>query len=485
MKKKLKYILLLLLLFCVRLNAQTETTIDTATIEEQLPDIETIADSTVPEALIRERLAKLQNIFPMGYNKVTHQFIDFFTYRKPSFTKMMLERAQLYFPIYEQLLAKYGLPPELKYLSLIESGLNPRVLSYAGAGGLWQFMPRTGAEFGLKQDAYFDERFDPVKSTEASCRYMKQLYRIFGDWEMVLASYNTGPGNVKRAMRRSGGYNFWSIYDALPKQTRHYVPQYVAMIYMMHYANDHGIFAEKPTYPALLDTVQVSGYFNLFTFASMSGVSLGEIYEHNPQIISTSLPSYVQNYVLKIPSHYSQHIHDNHVAIWDSCSKLPFNPAILLANADSADSTGIATKITKIGGIVAASDETDDPETIIARRPKKLFHVVRRNETLTAIANRYGVNQYDLKKWNKLRTTKLLRGARLIVIKEVGKKVIGKHVLIAKNNKLKVKIKYHKVQSGDTLFEISQRYGLDVSRIKKLNRIRGNTVKKGQRLIVG
>ncbi len=482
MKKKSIYIWLILL-FCLRLNAQTETSADTAAIEEQLPNIETVADSTVPEALIRERLAKLQNIIPMGYNKVTHQFIDFFTYRKPSFTKTMLERAQLYFPIYEQLLAKYGLPPELKYLSLIESGLNPRVLSYAGAGGLWQFMPRTGAEFGLRQDAYFDERFDPIKSTEASCRYMKQLYRIFGDWEMVLASYNTGPGNVKRAMRVSGGYNFWSIYDALPKQTRHYVPQYVAMIYMMHYANDHGIFAEKPTYPIPLDTIQVSGYFNLFTFANMSGISLGEIYEHNPQIINTSLPSDIRNYAIKIPSHYSEYIHKNHVAIWDSASKLPFNPVLLLT--DSTDSTGVASKITKIGGIVAASDEADDPETIIARKPKKLFHVVRKNETLTAIANRYGVNQYDLKKWNKLRTNKLLRGTKLIVIKEIGKKIITKPVLIAKNKKQKVKIKYHKVQSGDTLFGISQRYGLDVLSIKKLNRIKGNTVKKGQRLIVG
>ena len=174
-----------------------EVETDTNVVEEQI-QVEAMADSTVSEALVRERLAKLENIIPLRYHKVTHQFVEYFIYRKPSFVKRMLEQMHLYFPLYEQMLEKHGMPRELKFLSLIESGLNPRIISYAGAGGLWQFMPATGREYGMKQNDYIDERFDPVKSTEAACVYLKRLHRAFGDWEMALAAYNVGPGNVKR-----------------------------------------------------------------------------------------------------------------------------------------------------------------------------------------------------------------------------------------------------------------------------------------------
>jgi len=478
MEKLKNYLIFILCLLVLNteLKAQVETFEDSTFLENDLMAVESIPDSTVPGALIEERLNKIQNIIPLTYHKITNQFVDFFTYRKPYFTKKMLEKKDIYFPIYERLLKQYGLPEELKYLSLIESGLDPKAISYAGAGGLWQFMPRTGKEFGLNQNDYIDERFNPEKATEASCKYMKQLYRIFGDWEMVLAAYNTGPGNVKRAMRRSGSNTFWGIFNFLPKQTRHYVPQYVAITYMMHFHADHGIFPENPEYPTLTDTIQVSGYFNLTTFSKLSGISMPEIYQFNPHLINTELPPNTRDFAIKIPSHYFDFLNINRASIIDSASKLPYDPSLVLAQTgDTTANTGML-----VGGIVAVSEDGDDPEVIVSRKPKKIIHKVRKNETIYSVSAKYGVNIYDLKKWNRIKGNKLLKGANLVVYKEtVGKKRAEK-VIVAK--KIKIKLKYHRVQRGDTLFTISQRYGLDVARLKKMNKIRGNTVRAGQKL---
>jgi membrane-bound lytic murein transglycosylase D len=457
-----------------------EAKTDTSSLEEMV-QIEIMGDSTVPEALIRERLAKLENEIPLRYHKVTHQFVEYFIYRKPSFVKRMLEQMNLFFPLYEQMLEKYDMPKELKFLSLIESGLNPRIISYAGAGGLWQFMPATGREYGMKQDDYIDERFDPAKSTDAACRYLKRLHKAFGDWEMALAAYNVGPGNVKRAMRRSGASSFWGIYNFLPKQTRHYVPQFVAMMYMMHYHADHGIFAETPDYPTLSDTVQISGYFNLHTFAKLSNITFDELYKLNPQLINTELPSYVKDYVLRIPSHDFEYLTENRLAIWDSAAKSPFLANVVLtANEKGADS---AVAIRKVGGLVAAGDEDDDPETIISRKTQKIYHTVRKGETLGKIANRYGIETYDLKRWNQMRSNTVVRGKKLVIYKESNKSVLAN--LIASKAKGKIKMRYHRVQPGDTLSTIAERYGTNVSRLKKINRLKGNTVRKGQKLLVG
>ena len=458
-----------------------EVETDTGSVEE-LVQVEIMADSTVPEALVRERLAKLESEVPLRYHKVTHQFVEYFIYKKPSFVKRMLEQMNLFFPLYEQMLEKYDMPRELKFLSLIESGLNPRIISYAGAGGLWQFMPATGREYGMKQDDYIDERFDPVKSTDAACRYLKRLHKAFGDWEMALAAYNVGPGNVKRAMRRSGSSTFWGIYNFLPKQTRHYVPQFVAMTYMMHYHADHGIFAETPDYPTLSDTVQISGYFNLHTFAKLSNISFEELYKLNPQLVNTELPSYVKDYVLRVPSHDFEYLKENRLAIWDSAAKSPFQTRTLLASNED-DNSDSAVAVKKVGALVAAGEENDDPETIITRQTKKMYHTVRKGETLGRIASRYGVDTYDLKRWNRMHSNTVMRGKKLIIYKESNKAVLAN--LAPAKATGKIKMRYHRVQSGDTLSTIAERYGINVSRLKKINRLKGNTVRKGQKLIVG
>lgn len=450
-----------------------EVSIEANTLEEELLQVEAFADSIVPERVVKERLAKLQNEIPLRYHKVTHQFVEYFIYKKPDFVKRMLEQKDLFFPLYEQTLEKHGMPSELKFLSLIESGLNPRIISYAGAGGLWQFMPATGREYGMHQDDYIDERFDPVKSTDAACRYLKRLYNAFGDWEMALAAYNVGPGNVKRAMRRSGSSNFWGIYNFLPKQTRHYVPQFVAIMYMMHYHADHGIFPDVPEFPSVSDTVHVSGYFNLLTFAKLGGISMEELYKLNPKLINTELPTRTKDCVVRLPLHCFEFLAENRQMIWDSASKSPFTATTALASAN---------------GELSDNESEDEEETDVdaeVNKIKKVYHTVRSGETLGKIANRYRVSAVELKKWNKLRSNSIQRGKRLVVYKESATmERLAAAPSKAKAN-AKIKIRYHRVQSGDTLSTIAERYGIDVSRLKKINRLRGNMVRKGQKLLVG
>ncbi len=487
---------------------------------------------TVPDSLLRERLAKLQKNIPLNYHKSVQAYVDYFALRKPSRTKLMMERMPLFFPLFERMLAQYGLPDELKFLSIVESALNPRAISHAGAGGLWQIMPGTGRDLKLYQDNYVDERMDPVKATEAACKYLRDLYNIFGDWELALAGYNCGPGAVKRAMRRSGGNSFYTIYDALPKETRGYVPQFVAFTYMMNHGNDHGIFAENYEFPIPHDTIQVSGYFNLETFAKHSTMPLVDLQKMNPAITTTILPEYTNRYPLRVPRQQYAYFASRRRAILDSASQLPGTMAhTLLAQAEDVrygtDSMGAwaglgknplaqlsldepATKTSALpkGGITPAKlaaqlavaepadQPTDEIEQVVARKPRRQTYSVKRGDNLGEIANRYNVEAYDLKKWNHLRTSNLKRGQRLVILTEAAEtrterladqgtaKARKKAEVIAKTKRFKPR--YHRVQDGDTLWNIAQRYdGLTIDRLKRMNNIRGSALRPGQKLIVG
>ncbi|AQG82204.1 lytic transglycosylase [Spirosoma montaniterrae] len=476
---------------------------------------------TVPDSLLRERLAKLQKTIPLNYHKAVQAYVDYFTFRKASSTKLMLERMPLFFPLYEKMLAQHGMPDELKFLSIVESALNPRAISRAGAGGLWQFMPGTGRDFRLYQDDYIDERMDPVKATDAACRYLRDLYTIFGDWELAMAAYNCGPGAVKRAMRRSGGDTFYTIYDALPKETRGYVPQFVAFTYLMHYANDHGIFGENFDAPIPHDTIQITGYFNLESFAKHSTMPLAHLQKMNPAITTTILPEYTNRYPLRVPREQYAYFASRRRAIMDSASRIPVAMAhMLMAHAEpvngAPDSAGGWSVMNENPLAKASADELvspallreqlaqaepadtpeDDLETVVVRKPRKQTYVVRRGDNLGDIADRFNVELYDLKRWNHLRSSKLMRGQKLVILKEVAEtrteqlaeqgtpKARKKAESTAKTKRYKPR--YHRVQQGDTLWNIAQRYdGLTIDRLKRMNNIRGNSLRPGQKLIVG
>lgn len=471
---------------------------------------------TISEATLRERLPRLQRQIPLPYNKVVHNFIDYFTFRKPSYTRMVMERMPFYFPMYEKTLAKYNMPDELKYLSIVESALNPRAVSRVGAGGLWQFMPYTGKDFKLFIDEYTDDRMDPQKATDAACRYLKELYGTFGDWEMALAAYNCGPGAVRRAMRRTGGTTFWSCYEGLPKETRSYVPQFIAIAYLMNYGPDHGIVAEHPDYPMAVDTVQVNSYLDLKTFASLSQVPIADLRKLNPAISTDRLPDYTRDFTLRLPSERIHHFQTNRRMIMDSASKLP----VMMANMLLAHNEG--TKLDSVNdpthwrvasrladavpvAVLAENDpvlagkalpEPDDLETVVMRKPKKQSHTVRRGETLSEIAERYHVDTYDLKQWNHMHTKTVKVGQKLIILREAGEthtermakqgseKAHRKAESTARHERERPR--YHRVQNGDTLWNIAERYGLlSIDKLKKINHIKGNSVRPGMRLQVG
>lgn len=434
---------------------------------------------TVPDSLLRERLAKLQKAIPLNYHKAVQAYVDYYTFRNPARTKLAMERIPLFFPLYERMLAEYGLPDELKFLSIVESDLTPRAISHAGAGGLWQIMPGTGRDLQLYQDDYIDERMDPVKATEAACKYLRDLYAIFGDWELALAGYNCGPGAVKRAMRRSGGDSFYTIYEALPKETRGYVPQFVAFTYLMHYGNDHGIFAENYEYPIPHDTIQVSGYFNLEAFAKHSTMPLADLQKMNPAITTTVLPEYTKRYPLRVPRQQYAYFARHRQTVMDSAGSRPGTMAhTLLAHAEDvrygADSVGVWVAL---GGNPLARmvlDEIPAEETVATSE--------KAGEKLTKPAPSLAVAERADEPEDDVETTAARPSRRQTYVVKPGDQ---KKVEVATQTK-RFKPRYHRVQDGDTLWNIAQRYsGLTIDQLKKMNHIRGNALRPGQKLIVG
>jgi membrane-bound lytic murein transglycosylase D len=439
----------------------------------------------ISEELIADRLSCLQNEINLEYNRTTQSFIEFFVVRRRELVQRILSRTNTYFPIFEEYLKKHHMPPELKYLSVVESALNPRAISPAKAGGLWQFMPGTGRDFRLYQDNYVDERFDPYKSTEAACKYLKQLYNLFGDWELALASYNCGPGNVRRAIRKSGNRTgFWEIYNHLPRETRSYVPQFVALTYVLNYAEDYQLMADSLQKIIPFDTIQVSQHINLEALARQIDTPLEELRHLNPHLKKNVVPQYLKNYPVRIPSDRYGMFNANRLAILDSVSKSEHPEANFLLAEHGYDI-----------------------------RTSKLSHKVRRGESLARIADRYNVDQAKIKKWNRLRSNKLSSGRRLTIWVEKRVPVFHKqapmmvsesgdsrrmnlapvdnlstasgNTAVPVEEPIKVEQKmYHTVRRGESLNLIADKYHVSIEQLKEWNQMKGNTAQLGRKLTI-
>lgn len=460
------------------------------------------------EQTIQNRMRGLQNIMPLTYNSTVRQFIDFFMIRRPSFTRTMLEKKDYYFPTFEKYLAKYDMPDELKYLALIESGLNPKAVSRASAVGLWQFMSFTGREQGLYIDEYIDERMHVEKSTDAACRYLRTLYRMFDNWDLALAAYNSGPGTIRRALRRSGRTDYWDIHSFIPKDTRTYVPQFIAINYMMNYGPSHGITPVNVQYPIDSRPFVVNGFIDLKKFAELSLIDYAVIQQLNPHIKKDILPSYTRNFELNIPSYQIDYVYANSYTILEEASKQAYQTQPTLADngvilnsptsapiLNSITPTNVITDIEPSSNTVVYNNNTSTFEEERPVRPTttvkkvKKFHKVRRGENLNTIANRYDVSVSELRKWNHLRSSKILVGQKIAYYTTVktsnsyssNSVATNKSVNARNTSKVKKPI-YYTVKPGDTLWSISQRNGTTVSDIKRLNKIHGNTVKVGQKL---
>ncbi len=343
------------------------------------------------------RLNRLPNVIEMPYNEVVRKFIDQYCTRLRNSVSYILAANNFYAPIFEEALESYQLPLELKYLPVIESALSPSATSRAGAAGLWQFMISTGKLYGLDVNSLIDERRDPVKSSYAAAHYLQDLYRIFGDWTLVIAAYNCGPANVNKAIRRAGGSkDYWQIYPYLPQETRGYVPAFIAANYVMNYYCEHNICPMTTTLPPGTDTIIVNRDVHFDQIVAVCNVKEGEVKALNPQYRTGFIPGSKKSCILRLPTHgISAFIAAGDSVYTYMSDELFTNRSEVTVNQPAKISRGKRSR----GG----------------RSGKGRTHTIRRGETLSTIARRYGTTVSKLKRLNGIRGTGIQAGKKLKV----------------------------------------------------------------------
>lgn len=341
--------------------------------------------SNVPDKVFLERLAKMNSFITLPYNETVRNYMILYAEKMPTKMGKMLALSNYYFPIFEQTLDKYDMPDELKYMAVIESALNPVAVSRAGAKGMWQFMYTTAKNYGLEINSFVDERLDPFKAADAAARYMNDAYRIFGDWNLAISSYNCGAGNVNKAIRRCGGSkDFWSVYEFLPRETRGYVPAFVGAMYAFTYYKEHGIVPEQIQMPAHLDTFQIHRMLHFQQIQDLTGITVEELRNLNPQYTHDIIPGNEREYILRLPFKYSGKFIEVEDSVYAHRAKELFNPATLQHIASSGDGNRITYR-------------------------------VKSGDYLGRIASRYHVSVAQLKKWNHLRSNNLRIGQVLVI----------------------------------------------------------------------
>lgn len=406
---------------------------------------------------LKARLAKLnaKTPFNVEYNTSLESVIKSFLKNRRKSIEKLMGLSHYYFPMFERELDNYNIPLEMKYLAIVESALKPRARSRVGATGLWQFMFATGKQYGLDVSSYVDERSDPIKATEAASKYLSKLYEIFGDWDLALAAYNSGPGNVSKAIRRSGGYeNYWNIRHNLPRETAGYVPAFLATMYVFEFAKEHGFKPVKPEFQYLeTDTIRVKQTITLDQVSEATGVAIETLQFLNPSYKLDIIP-YIKNknYTLRLPRAYVGKFVTNEKAIYASAK--------------------------------AELETREKPLPQFFESESKTTYRVKSGDYLGKIARKYGVRVSQLKTWNGLRSNNLKIGQRLSIYPRNPSTVkpASKSETITK---VSSNAKTYTVKSGDSLWSISQKFpGVSIQNIKDWNDISGTNLKPGMRLIV-
>lgn len=428
--------------------------------------------------LLKERLKEMdaRSPFNIEYNPGLENLIkSFLKNRKKSFERQMA-LSEYYFPVFEEALARKNVPLEIKYLAIVESALNPKAVSRVGATGLWQFMLQTGKEYNLNVDSYVDERSDILKSSEAAAQYMVNMHRIFGDWELVLASYNSGAGNVAKAIRRSGGkQNFWNIKNYLPRETQAYVPAFLATMYIYEYHKEHGIVPNRAIVKHFeTDTIMIKKQMSFKQISDLVDIPVSQLQLLNPSYKMNVVPVYSNKpHFLRLPKDKVGIFTSNEDKIYayvqyeSEKRERPFEPTRWASSKRDTTAKSVAS--------------TD-------YKSKTKIHTVKRGESLGAISNKYGVSVAELKSWNNLRGNNIGYGKKLkIVTSEKIKSPTEVKPLVDKEDNTAIASsdskpevtetpEFYTVQKGDNLNSIAKRFGVTVAELKELNNMEDSNV---------
>ena len=402
--------------------------------------------SNIPDEVYIDRLKKMNSFIPVQFNKAVKNAIIRYTERMPMATSRIIGLSTYYMPLFEEIFDEYGLPQELKAMAVIESALNPRAVSRARAKGMWQFMYNTAKMYGLEMTSYVDERLDPLTSCRAAARLLKDSYMIFGDWSLAIASYNCGAGNVSKAIRRSGGKtDFWEIYNYLPRETRGYIPAFIAALYTLNYYPEHGIVPTQVSLPAHVDTFHVDKNLHFGQISECIGIPMETLRDLNPQYLHDIIPGTDHPYILNLPHQFTASYVDVQDSIYRYKDSVFFNPVAV-------------QKIKETGG----SGE------------QRVIHKVKSGETLSSIASKHRTTVANIKRWNNLKSNTIHVGQRLYIYGPAGKSSSSSSdgsskTTTQKSSSSSSTASYYTVKSGDTLGGIAKKTGVSLNTLYKLN----------------
>lgn len=436
-----------------------------------------------PDSVYVDRLSRIPSLLELSYNKIVRNYIHVYTKKQKDNLEVMLGLSEYYFPIFEDIFDYYDLPTELKYMSVIESALNPRAVSRVGATGMWQFMYGTGRMYGLTINSIVDERRDPIKSTHAAAKFIKDLYKNYQDWTLVIAAYNCGPGNVNKAIRRAGNKrNYWEIYYFLPRETRGYVPAYIAATYVMNYHKEHNLYPKPINIPLTVDTIMIKDDLHLKQVAEVLNIPIKQLRDLNPQYRRDIIPGKSMDLALKIPLEYTFDFIDHQDSIFAFKDSLYFDP-----------NSGIANP--------TRSYYVPQPPT----GKEKLYYTVKSGDNPGYVASWYNVRLADLRYWNNIRRNIIRVGQKLVVYvppselekykkinsmsfeekqRSIGRSTTIPETVIAQNQVLDDNFIYYRIKYGDTLWDIARKYpGVSDEDLKRLNNL-GNAdkIQPGQQI---
>ncbi len=409
------------------------------------------------DSVYMQRLYSLPTEMELSFNPVVGSYIEMYTKRRRDLVSYMLSLGDYYYPMFEEALDRHGLPLELKYLPVIESALNPVAVSRMGATGLWQFMLRTGKQYDLEVNSLVDERRDPYKSTEAAARFLKDLYNIYGDWNLVIAAYNCGPGNVNKAIARSGGKrDYWGIYNNLPRETRGYVPAFIAATYIMNYNDEHQICPKESSNEFMfLDTIHVTDEIHFKQISDVLEIPIEDIRRYNPQFKQDLIPGNHKPYALVLPTKHM-------FAFINESEKIKnHNKALYFTHRKQTLTDQYAGSVTD-GNVV------------------NTYYRVKKGDSLGSIARRNSTSVAQLQRLNGMRSTRLSIGQRLIV-KQTVKPVEIKEELASSGD---LKNTYYRIRRGDTLGALAGKYGVTVAQLQSMNNMKSTSLSVGKSIVV-